>query len=252
MSANNVNWASFQEKLADYVRLELAGEAADEIYPEIAFYIQHAPACQAAYDREFRRQGLAKPLEELLPTQRRQTAITTLHEVFAPATSVAAPVQPDWVATTLEYGRAWIDQLSQRWRQVEIVLATLPLGSTSPAEVAGFLGAETATPSNRRTMQISPVGANFEVMVTIAPEPTATGQYQVEAHITLFDRFGDFSGVEMALIGENVTRMATTDALGHVRFANVAGEQLPLLRLQIHLPAEGASLHPLVPNQDEG
>jgi len=236
-----INWAGFQTKLADYVRLELAGEAAEAVYPEMAFYIQYAPACQAAYDGEFRRQGLAQPIETLLTAAQQQAVVTTLHQVFAQNGGVSDPApnpapNPDWVATAIEHGRVWIDRITQRWQQVELSLAALQPGLRPTIEVAGFLSDEHGTTPTHGALQISPEGANFEVMLTLEPDGALAGQYQLAASVTLFDRFGDFSGVQLTLLWGDTARVAVTDALGHARFSGLPIDQLPIMQVRVKLP----------------
>lgn len=240
---NSTNWAVFQEKVAEYVRLELAGEPAAEIYPEIAFYIENSPPCEEVYQREFRRQGLAKSFDELQNRPRPTDPLAAIRQVFpvhqagiSVATSIPLPSSPTstWYLKAIDHGQAWVDRLTERWRQVELTLPTIHLGNMPiPQTANGFLDDQNAL---QHTIPILPEGANFELMLSIESDPANDGLFQLEAIINLFDRFGDFSGVEMTLRWGNTAYSAITDTLGRAIFSHLPVEQLATMRLQVNLP----------------
>ena len=76
--------------LPDYARLQLTNQLADIAYPTVAWHIETCSDCQVAYFREFRIQGLAKPLPELQQVSRRARAAHALTQILTP------PVESWW------------------------------------------------------------------------------------------------------------------------------------------------------------
>jgi hypothetical protein len=236
---NQTDWAAFQEQLAHYVRLELAGAPADEVYPEIAFYIENSNQCKEAYQLEFRSQGLTKSLEKLQQHSGQTKALATINQLF-PAIKEFVPDKPqpasslNWYAKATDWGYAWLDQLTHQWRLLDIPLFTLPSRQQpATAAMSGFMRVST---TQGYTLLIEPHEANFELTISVVPDATHSDQCQVIADISLFDRMGDFSGVEMTLLwGEDAPR-SITDLQGKVTFANLPASQLGNMRLKINLP----------------
>lgn len=230
----DVNWDKFKEKLTDYVRLELAGEAAEEIYPELAFYIQHSPQCEEAYDREFRRQGLAKPIETLLTTERQQAVMATMHHIFGPEHSgFAQTPNPNWIMKTIEYGQIWLNQMTQQWQQLDIALLPLTFRPELTTASSGFLHESRAT---GYTLLIDQEEEDFQLTISVEPDPTRSGQCQLIASIVLFKQLGDFSGVQMTLLwGDNAPSIAT-DIHGKATFTHLPADQLGNMQLKVKLP----------------
>lgn len=79
-----------QVQLPDYVHLELTQQAADAIYPAVAFHLATCRACEAAYWREFDAQGMMKSLPELQQVGRRAGVAHTLEQIINP------PAQEWW------------------------------------------------------------------------------------------------------------------------------------------------------------
>lgn len=79
---NEINCATCQTLLTEYVRLQLTNQSADATHPAVALHIESCPTCQAAYFREFRAQGLAQPLPALQEVGRRAGAARALDQIL--------------------------------------------------------------------------------------------------------------------------------------------------------------------------
>ncbi|MEZ4831262.1 MAG: hypothetical protein R2873_04520 [Caldilineaceae bacterium] len=86
-------------------------------------------------------------------------------------------------------------------------------------------------------MQLTPENAGFELIVTVAPTAgdAAAKLCCVEASISLTERFGDYSGIEITLFGAEITRKAITDVLGKVTFTDIPCAQIASLQLNVVL-----------------
>lgn len=62
---NAMDWGLFRQQLIDYVRIELAGESADQVYPEVAFHIDTSYECSIAYYNELYRQEANQSIADL-------------------------------------------------------------------------------------------------------------------------------------------------------------------------------------------
>lgn len=238
-SPTGVDWKTFHAHLADYVRLELAGEAAEAIYPEIAFYITAFPECEAAYDREFRSQGLRKTIPELQQLGQREETTTVMQHIGA-ATKPEPVLTPDpnWVEVALNEGRAWLERGTQRWRQLLLALPAFPSGQASAPALAGLMNANPTTSSPLGSSYIAPAKANFELRLAVSSDAIVgkEGLCQLEVTVTLHERFGDFSGVLITLLWGNAAQQQTTNALGKVTFRELPSEQLSTMHLLVTLP----------------
>lgn len=85
MKRLNLNCETCQALLPDYVRLELANQAADATYPAVAFHLATCPACEVAYWREFDVQGMAKSLSELQQIGQRAAVAQTMEQILKPS-----------------------------------------------------------------------------------------------------------------------------------------------------------------------
>jgi hypothetical protein len=235
--SGDVDCDTCQGLLAEYVREQLANEPVHQTYSEFAFHIETCPRCEAAYFREFRRQGLQKSLPELQQVGRRAAVATVMNQILASVHEVhllAAGTQANWREVLLAAGRGWVDRASGAWQQVEIGLAGLvaPGSGLAPA-LAGLQGTEHA-PEPGRALTVAPEGANFELHVGVTP--AGEDECQIEAALTLYDRLGDYGGAEVTLLHGERTQRAITDSLGRVRFDGIASADLAELRLQVRLP----------------
>ncbi len=239
---DNIDCEACWSNLGDYVRLELAGQPADEVYPQMATYIETNEAFESAYYREFRRQGQRKSLAELQQVGQRPPQVADALEQIL---QTAQPPVPEWYERVLDYGRAWLEKETDRWRQLQLsfgcLLSAPPLGNsqaTAPA-MAGLLNdAHTPSLSDQETLTVAPDGAHFEMklVVTSTPRPTDETLCRVDIVLTLKDRFGDFSGVQITLSWGSDVYKKETDTLGKVSFPDLPEEALAFMRLMVVLP----------------
>ena len=231
-SDEEFQWDLFLAELVDYVRLELEGHNADVLYPGSAFHIQTSLECQEAYQRELQRQSL------------RQLDRAAMQHVVSLLPALVIAPKADWLEQRIEHGRAWLDGASKLWRQVQVSFADLTLGALGQPAVAGLMSDDlTLAQPAKGIMQVAPQGASFELTVAVSPDPAATepAVYQAEVMLTLFERFGDYSGVELYLLWEDLAQQATTDAFGRARFTGLPSGQITAMSLIVVLPQDNPS-----------
>lgn len=231
-SDEEFQWDLFLTELTDYVRLELEGQRAEAIYPVWAFHIQTSVECQEAYQRELQRQSL------------RQLDRAAIQQVARLLPALAVVPAADWLEQRIDHGRAWLDGASKLWRQVQVSFADLTLGSIGQPAVAGLMSDDLSVAQPPKgIMQVAPQGASFELTVAVSPDPAATESaiYQAEVMLTLFERFGDYSGVELYLLWEDIAQQATTDAFGRARFSGLPSGQITAMSLIVVLPQDNPS-----------
>lgn len=240
-STNAIDCATCQAYLEEYVDLELSGQTADVRLPAIAFHIETCPACEAAYYREFHAQGLRKPLPELQQTGHRQWVAGLVDKIVsAPAVGQSQPA-PNWIEQGLAQGRAWIEPFTQRLRQIQFDLGQLLMGTTlQPAPtLTGLMGEGAATSViEKKTGRFASAEANFELEVVVTSQLATTGERRcrLEAAVTLYDRFGDYSGVTVTLLWGDQARTGVTDDLGKITFDDLPCAALPSMKLMVRLP----------------
>ena len=158
-----------------------------------------------------------------------------------PAQQLAAAVRQGLIEQGLMQGRAWLEPVTQRWREVQLHLGQLLTGADAqPAyALAGLMG-EGAAPDPPVTLSghFAPELANFELalVVTLEPAPAGEKQCQLEVIVTLHDALGDYSGVAVTLTWGDQARTGTTDSLGKVIFAHLPCGELPAISLMVTLP----------------
>lgn len=237
---DGVEWEMFQKNLADYVRLELAGQAADEMYPELAFYLATSPFCEEAYYQEFHAQGLQKSVTDLQHVgQRAQVAPAMSHILAYRPRELPLSPEPNWVEISLEHGRAWLERTTKRWRQLQLTLPTLPAGAEGTTALAGFLSGDAGGASPvTGTRQIAPSEAHFELSLLVMPAPVNETDKRciLEVALTLHERFGNFAGIDLWLFWGAEARHQQTDSLGKAIFTDLPCDQLPAMQLIIRLP----------------
>jgi hypothetical protein len=243
--ASSVDCETCQAHLADYVRMELSGQAAEQTYPEIAFHIETCERCEAAYYREFRSQGQRKSLTELQQIGQRSQVAEVMRQILATPTPDLMPApDPSWYEVALDYGRAWLEQETGRWRQLWLSLATLGRGQALAPVLVGLMGDVAVSPSPAQgILNIAPADANFEIKLTVTPEPTVADEdlCRVDVALTLKDRFGDFSGAQIILFWGDTAHMQETDALGKVSFRGLPCDQVVSMSLTVTLPGHSSS-----------
>lgn len=230
------SWDLFIRDLRDYVRLELAGQDAATHYAEWAFQINTSVECRDAYLRELHRQSL-----DWVDDRVRQQ----VQQLLQPS-PIVSPISPaaNWLDRTIADGRAWLDASTQRWRQVQISLADLHFGPTNQSAVAGLMSDETPAGSGMQgTLQVAPPDSGFELTIAVSADLAATDPnlYQAEIMVTLLDRFGNYSGVDLYLLWDDVTRQTTTDAFGRARFTGLPAAQVKAMSLTVVFPDDDAA-----------
>lgn len=230
MPKKPMDWTLFQEYLTDYVRLELSGETAEIVYPVIAYFIETIPQCEAAYYEEFQRQGEQTPIEVL----RRINAQDNLEpwplflQEREPDSDFAPEPQPNWYEMSLEHGKAWLDEETDRWQQIWLTLASAFARPDNRQALAGLMRSSPSTePAATTLMRVGGDDADIEVVVAVRPDPFMPEDYSIlEVAIDRQDVFGDFSGIEVSLRLDEESHQAITDSLGKARFDKIANTLL--------------------------
>jgi hypothetical protein len=239
-SSRRVDCQTCEENLADYVRLELDNQAAEEIYPEVAFHIETCDRCEAAYYREFAAQGQHKSLAELRQIGGRSQVAEAMAQIVAGSGVDPTPApDPSWHQIALDHGRAWLEQETGRLRQVWLSLADLGRGPAAAPVLVGLMTDEAAeTAPARGSLTVAPSGADFEIKLNVVSEPAPAGEAlcRVNVALSLKNRFGDFSGAQVTLLWGDTAHTQQTDALGKVSFSGVPCDQLDSMSLTVVLP----------------
>ncbi len=205
-------------ELGDY-QMDLLAE--DE-RARIQRHVSRCPHCQAELSR----------LTNLVSDARDAPAPGTLPEP-APAPD------PGWRQVALESGRAWLDQQTGRWRQVWVSLSSLGSHPAGTPALAGLMGADVGTPrSLPGAVYISGAEANIEIKIRAVPEPTPAdlNLCRLEVDVSLKDRFGDFSGVQVTLFRDRFADTQVTNGQGEVSFSGLPSDQLANMSLVVILP----------------
>lgn len=217
-------WHRFMRDLVHYVYLDLRGEDAETNYPEWAFHIRTSIECQTAYAQELHRQSVAD-VDPLLMEQSRK--------LLQQARAISPPVPaPTWVERVLTQGRAWVDDVTAQWRQVQFTFADLRLDPPTSSTAAGLMGDEMPVDAPQGTLQFALPDSGFEVTVIVSPEVVAE-RYRAEIILTLHERFGDYSGIELYLTWDEATYQATTDAMGRALFTDLPADRLQAMKLLV-------------------
>lgn len=250
---SELDCAACRAALPDYVRRELANLPLDGEWAATTDHLEACAACEALYDREFRRQGLALPLATLQQVGRRAAVAAVMDRILAELAPAQPAPRPGWRPVRFGAGQGWVDRSSAAWRQVELFLGDLldrltgtlggaaqPTAQPAPAW-AGLMSAGADAGAAGAGLAVTPEGANFELHVTVTPHAGGEGGgddplCDLEAALTLYDRFGDYSGVEITLLHGATVQQALTDSLGKVRFVGLARHALAEMRLVVHLP----------------
>ena len=229
-SEDEFQWEQFEEDLVDYVRLELEGQNVEDTYEDWAFHIQTSIECYNAYLHELQRQSLERVDGAVL--QRVSTLLQSADN--------QSSVQPaaNWLIRTIEHGRAWLESESQRWRQIEVSLSGLTMGSPDTQAAVGLMSDESAQAVASGGLQLTPDDSNFELDVVISPDENSPALCQADVTVTLIDRFGDYSGSVVYLAWEETVNHGSTDELGRVRFSSLPKTKLNKMNLTVVFPDE--------------
>jgi hypothetical protein len=232
------------------VRLELSGAPAVAQHPDIALLVETVPACEEAYYREFRRQGLQLSATELrahsLNPERSALDFLSASVDEGAIDENASGLHKVWI----EHGWAWVEQLGGRWRELRLSLQELDFTRGSPAVLQGMMGndvdeeaASTEDVSSRAIqsyaqLSVEPEDAAFDLRVLISRvEAPAGSMCSVDVIASLHDRFGDYSGVDVHLRLDAEELIASTDIEGVAHFPSVPCHALRNAYLVIRLPA---------------
>ncbi|MEM7028156.1 MAG: hypothetical protein AAF629_01090 [Chloroflexota bacterium] len=150
-------------------------------------------------------------------------------------------VKTDWVEQAFEFGQAWLEQESGRWRQIVLSLSSLGTQGTPNAALSGLMSGSTDTETfEQQSRVIAPFGADFELEIIFSPLASSSAQNacQVTILLTRFNHFGDFSGASITLQGDDQIHSQETNALGEVIFAEIPCDQLNTMRLSMTLPTD--------------
>jgi hypothetical protein len=235
-SINSLDCERCQTHLPDYVHLELSNQNAEQAYPEIAFHIETCSRCEAVYYREFRTQGQHKTVAELQQVGDRTQVESLIQRILA--SPLLTPPNTNWRQIALDYGRAWLEAETGRWRQLWLSLAGLGNVPRKTPALAGMMGLDSTPPDVWGTWEISSPDANVEIKLIVVPDATPIDQdrCRVDIALTLKDYFGDFSGVQITLLWDETAYIKETDVWGKVSFTGLPCHQLPSMSLQIVLP----------------
>jgi hypothetical protein len=187
------------------------GLLAEEERARIHDHLQRCPHCQAELSRMASFMGEEQPI------------------VLKP--------RPNWLQVALGGGRAWLDEQTGRWRQIEMALSSLEGGAPGAPALAGLMGDETSEPI-LGSFTVIGSDANFEMKVRAVPEsPDAGGDTcRLEVDVALRDRFGDFSGVQVTLLHDQAADTQFTNAQGEAVFSGVPTDRLAVMNLIVILP----------------
>jgi hypothetical protein len=235
-STPHIDCETCQVHLADYIRLELAGQAAEQTYPEVALHVETCPKCEVAYYREFRAQGQRKSVPELQQIGQRSQVAQVMQQIVSPAGPQPIP-DPSWYEIALTHGRAWLEQETGRWRQLVLSLATLGQGPHGTPALAGLMSLAPSAASVLGDIEIISPDDNYEIKLAVVSDSTAAAEdmCRVEVAVSCQDRFGDFSGIEVTLWWGGSAHTRETDALGRVSFEGLPCQQLPFMNLGVVL-----------------
>jgi hypothetical protein len=225
-----------RDLLPEYVRQELAHQPVEMLYPVVADHLQTCLDCEEAYDLEFHRQGMLLSLPQAQALGNRAAVAHGMAEMM----QGVQPVPVTWVETLWEYGRSWRDELTGGWRQLELMLSHLRGPQTNAPALAGRLHAarDPEGDTSGASLHAAPESAQFELRVLWRRQAQSGEHCLLEVVITLYDRFGDYSGVEVLLQTEDRVHVATTNALGKVEFGELTCADLGSMRLLIRMPEE--------------
>lgn len=156
----------------------------------------------------------------------------------APDPAPMTAPDPTWVEQLFEAGRAWLEQETGRWRQVSLTLAKLGSQQGTAPALTGLMSEALQSVPAQDSLLVAPAGADFELALTISPDPAAGSAdfCQLLLMLTLLDRFGDFSGAQVTLQWGNQVHSQETNALGEALFAGLPCAQLDQMNLTITLP----------------
>lgn len=235
-STPHIDCETCQAKLADFVRLELTGQTAEQTYPEVAFHVESCSKCEAIYYREFRAQGQRKSLLELQQIGQRSQVAQVMQQIVSPVGPQPIP-DPSWYENPLTHGRAWLEQETGRWCQLMLSLATLGQAPHGTPALAGLMSLTPSSASVLGAIEIISPDDNYEIKLVVVADPTAAAEdlCRVEVAVSCQDRFGDFSGIEVTLGWGDSARTGETDALGRVSFEGLPRQQLPFMNLSVVL-----------------
>jgi hypothetical protein len=156
------------------------------------------------------------------------------------APTIPSPSSPDptWVESLFEFGRAWLEQETGRWRQISLALVDLGSQAGTSTALSGLMSGTIASAPAQDSLTLTPLEANFELTLLVLPDPLGGSDdlAQIKVVLTLLDRFGDFSGARVTLQWADQVRSQETNVLGEVIFANLPREQLDRMELTITLP----------------
>jgi hypothetical protein len=218
-----------QDLLPDYLQAEREGQAHEERWHAVALHLETCPHCAAEYATLSDLVALAYGERGVEPPRYPVPKLAFLHPSLAP--------DPNWYQVALDYGRAWLEKETGRWRQLWLSLPTLGDRQQRAPALAGLMG-EVAVPPPSVHRTLAPANANFEIELTVVPDPTSDDAdlCRVDVALTLQDRFGDFSAVQVTLLWGSDARTEETDALGQVSFTGLPCDQLASMRLIVTLP----------------
>lgn len=229
-----INCKECQAQLAQYVREELANEPAELTHPAVTAHIESCAACEAAYYHEFRSQGRRRSLSELRQVGERSAVAGTLAHILSPA-APATENASDWRETAVEHGRAWFDRATGQMRQARLWLADLLQPPPMAPVLAGWQG-QPADEAESATLRVD-VADGVELVMRLLPTPAAQPDLaDLQIAVSLPDRFGDYSGIQVTLQSPNESRSAVTDELGKVTFAGIVKSSITHMQVLIQAP----------------
>lgn len=232
-------WATFINELPAYVRLALDGQVPEETYPEWAFHIATSVECQAAYYQELRKQSLAQAVADTKITESSK-AVRVLHQLRGATVPTVPPPASAWLERVIEHGRGWVEAETAKWRRLQIAFTGLQSGiAGSPALVGMMSDAGTTARRSTDALSVAPAESGFEVAISVLPNAGSSEKTtcQVEVLLTLHERFGDYSGVDLILQWDDTSREVTTDRLGRAIFTDLPYDQVKAMSLIVLLPA---------------
>ncbi|MCB0084225.1 MAG: hypothetical protein KDE47_24970 [Caldilineaceae bacterium] len=237
-----IDCATCQAQLAEYVTRELNNEPVDQRFPALTFHIETCAACQSLYFARFRSQGLRKTLPELQQIGRHTAVSATLAEITQrSAASVDRALHANWVKDAFDFGYVWLDTEKKRWQQLQIALHQLLIGPTDTAglALAGLQSMATVEPgATASTAQVDYADGDLLVQLAVETTPVAaeTDARQLVVTISTAEQWDRLPEFQVTLHYEQSDLTGQPDEFGTITFTPVPRNILAIGTLTIRPP----------------
>lgn len=235
--ADQLTCQECEELLPDYIEAKIEDQTDASPWSLVAQHLAVCPDCSAAYAELTDLMALVDSGPDVALPAYSTPDLSFLDLESAERSQLAS--DPNWLRVTLDYGQAWLERETGRWRQLWLSLPPLKHRSLDTLALTGLMNAEPRTTiPGQRILNIAPPEAGFALRLTVTPEPASTSQelYRLEVDLTLTDRLGDFSGAEVTLLWGSSEQSQKTNEWGEVVFSGLPDDQLASMDLKVILP----------------